>query len=301
MKANEKRPANESSESRAIIEHAFALARELKIRKILIQADELRDQRWVRQHQQDEILIWLSSSKKTVPQADGRTSYLLELPGPGLSRMDQIQIGLMMAVCQRLVGVDETVATLTGLVGSNRLDNLLIANPRRDHAWLRKHSFSPRQGKLLRSREYFTLLEIALRFAREGREGKSIGTAFVLGDLKALKPYLRQLILNPCQGHPQKARSIHRPDFIETLREWAALDGAFVIDRKGVVERAGAYLAPPPSRRRIHVRKGQGARHTSASAMTAACNALAVVLSESSSSVTVYHRGGVVLELNQRR
>jgi len=66
------------------------------------------------------------------------------------------------------------------------------------------------------------LLEIALHFAREGREGSSIGAIFVLGDRRTLSPHLRQLILNPLKGHAPAVRSIHNPDFLETLRELAA-------------------------------------------------------------------------------
>ena len=31
----------------------------------------------------------------------------------------------------------------------------------------------------------------------EGREGKKVGTAFIIGDKDLLKPYLKQLIINP--------------------------------------------------------------------------------------------------------
>ena len=57
------------------------------------------------------------------------------------------------------------------------------------------------------------LLEIALRLAREGREGSPIGTIFVLGDRSTLSPHLRQLILNPLKGHPQASRSISQSGF----------------------------------------------------------------------------------------
>jgi len=301
MKTTGKQRSNESGESRALIQHAFVLARELSIDKILIQGDEFHDQRWVRQQQRDEILIWLSHREKALPQVDGKTNFAVTLPGQKLSRMDQIQIGLMMSVSEGYVAPDETILTLTGLVGSQRLDNLLITNPRRDHPWLRDRSLGELEGKLLRSKEFFKLLEIALRFAQEGREGRAIGTTFVLGDVSDLDPYLRQLILNPCKGHPQRLRNIHSRHFLEVLRELAALDGAFIVNLRGVVERAGSYLTPPSLRPNVRMRAGRGARHASACSITAACDVLAIVLSQSSASVTVYYRGSAILELNQRR
>lgn len=141
------------------------------------------------------------------------------------------------------------------------------------------------------------LLEIALHFAREGREGSPIGTIFVLGHRNALSPYLRQLILNPLQGHAQAARSIHNPAFLETLRELAAMDGAFVINHRGVADSAGTYLSAPLGHGRLS--PGLGARHAAALAITTVTNATAVVISASSGTVSVYDSGETVLELER--
>jgi diadenylate cyclase len=141
------------------------------------------------------------------------------------------------------------------------------------------------------------LLEIALHFAREGREGSSIGAIFVLGDRSTLSPHLRQLILNPLKGHAQAARSIHNPDFLETLRELAAMDGAFVVNRRGVVDSAGTYLDAPVGRGRL--RPGLGARHAAALAITTVTDATAIVISASSGTISVYDGGETALELAQ--
>jgi DNA integrity scanning protein DisA with diadenylate cyclase activity len=47
------------------------------------------------------------------------------------------------------------------------------------------------------------------------------------------------------------------------------------------------------------LREGLGARHASAAAITAATPAVAVVVSESSGDVTVFHRGQAILELEK--
>jgi hypothetical protein len=110
-------------------------------------------------------------------------------------------------------------AALTRCVtGSQRLDTLVIATPARDYPWLRQHT-----SAMAVTRHLARLLEIAFHFAREGREGASLGVIFVLGDRSTLAPYLRQLMLNPFQGHAQAARSIHNPEFLEMARELAAI------------------------------------------------------------------------------
>ena len=80
--------------------------------------------------------------------------------------------------------------------------------------------------------------------------------------------------------------------------ELSALDGGFVIDRKGVVERAGVYLDAPVTRK-VEVAKGLGSRHVAAAATTAKANCLAIVISESSGTTTVFSDGSEVMSLNR--
>jgi DNA integrity scanning protein DisA with diadenylate cyclase activity len=172
------------------------------------------------------------------------------------------------------------------------LDTLIIAKPGRDYPWLQHH-----RSEVAITRHIAKLLEIALRFARQGREGSAIGTIFVLGDVKELTPYLRQLVLNPLKGHAQDARSIHNPEFIETMRELSAMDGAFVVNRRGVVDSACTYLNAPVGAGRLG--PGLGSRHASALAVTTVTGATAVVISSSSGTVSVYDHGKIVLELER--
>ena len=137
---------------------------------------------------------------------------------------------------------------------------------------------SRKDHKVVQGRIIAHLVEVAVALGNEGREGKPIGTIFVIGDPEELEPHLRQLVLNPCVGHPRKARSIYNPDYLDTLREYAAMDGAFIVSRKGVVEAAASYLASPKAR--VKLRSGLGARHASASSITAVTDSLAIVLSD---------------------
>jgi hypothetical protein len=50
------------------------------------------------------------------------------------------------------------------------------------------------------------LLELAIEIAREGREGRRVGTVFPLGDEDAVLARSRPLILDPLLGHPESAR-----------------------------------------------------------------------------------------------
>lgn len=290
----------ESAESRLLVSHAFELARALGIGKLLVYADELRDRQSIDNYRQGEVIVWLSRGPDDGSWSPGKSDMRVQLPDAELDRMDQINMGLLFAVMSDFVGPDESIICLTGLAGSQRLDNLLITNPRRDTQWFRRQRFKSTDGKseMLASRSFGRLIELALRFAKEGREGKPIGTILVLGDVKELEPYLKQLIINPCRGHSKKLRNIYNPDFIESMRELAALDGAFIITRGGVVERAAVYIDAPLSRR-IKLRPGLGARHAAGAALSDRAECVVIVISESSGKVTVFHKGTPILELER--
>lgn len=284
-----------TSESRALVRNAFDLARSLRISTILVQVEKPMVSRWVDRARDSENVLWLVRDPELdleLRQGDAR----VVIPGTGLTRLSQLKIALFRAVLDERVSLDESVICLTGVSGSTRLDTLLIANPSRDFPWFRKRDLKTTKS-VVGGRELLRIIDIALRLSAEGREGKAIGSAFVLGDVDELQPYLRQLILNPCEGHAQKLRSVHNDAFFESLREFSALDGAFVIDAKGIVVSAGTYLDAPA--KSIRLGPGLGARHTSAAAITAHTNSVAVVISESSGSVTVFHEGQAILELEK--
>lgn len=85
-------------------------------------------------------------------------------------------------------------------------------------------------------------LELAVEIAREGREGRRIGTLFTFGDADEVLMRSRPLILDPLAGHTEEARQIRDPNLRGTIKELAQLDGAFVVSDQGVVVSACRYL-----------------------------------------------------------
>ena len=78
------------------------------------------------------------------------------------------------------------------------------------------------------------VIEIAEEIREEGREGKKIGTLFVIGDPNELALYTKQLILNPFKGYLPEERNILNEELKETIKEFAQLDGAFIIGKDGL-------------------------------------------------------------------
>jgi DNA integrity scanning protein DisA with diadenylate cyclase activity len=137
-------------------------------------------------------------------------------------------------------------------------------------------------------------IQLAVEVAREGREGRKVGTIFVLGDEKAVMKESIPLILDPLQGHPPESKKIDDVNMRETAKELSQLDGAFVVSANGTVISAARYLNADSTE--VDVPLGLGTRHMAAAAMTLATKSVAVVVSESS-VVRVFNQGKIIGEI----
>ena len=123
-----------------------------------------------------------------------------------------------------------------------------------------------------------SLIELAVEIAREGREGRRVGTLFMLGDEHAVLARSRALILDPLFGHPESSRNVANRNLRGTVKELAQLDGGFVVSRAGVVLSACRYLDAIAAE--VDVPLGLGSRHIAAANMSAVTNAVGIVVSE---------------------
>ncbi len=138
------------------------------------------------------------------------------------------------------------------------------------------------------------VVALAVEIAREGREGRKIGTLFVVGASEEVLRRSRPMILDPLYGHPDESKRIDDPDVRETLKELAQLDGAFVVSDEGVVLSAARYIDAVSES--LSVPLGLGSRHMAAAAVSKQTSAVAVVVSESS-MVRMFDDGELVSEI----
>lgn len=138
------------------------------------------------------------------------------------------------------------------------------------------------------------VITLAVELAREGREGRKVGTLFTVSDAEEVLKRSKCLILDPLLGHPPEVKRIDDPDMRETIKELAQLDGAFVVANDGVVVSACRYLNASSDGIRLPL--GLGARHMAAASISRETRAVAVVVSESS-MVRVFDHGELVSEI----
>jgi DNA integrity scanning protein DisA with diadenylate cyclase activity len=139
-----------------------------------------------------------------------------------------------------------------------------------------------------------SVLNLAIEIAREGREGRKIGTLFTVGDSEVVLEQSRPLVMDPLLGHPDGNKHIGRPNMREAIKEFAQLDGGFVVDADGVVRSAARYF--DASSQGIDLPQGLGSRHMAGASISRNTKAVAVVVSESS-MVRIFRDGEVASEI----
>src|SRR5260370_11758006 len=79
------------------------------------------------------------------------------------------------------------------------------------------------------------LIGLAVEIAREGREGRRVGTLFTLGDEEAVLARSRALILDPLLGHPESSRHITNLNLRGTTKEFSHPHARFVVSHTATV------------------------------------------------------------------
>jgi len=102
----------------------------------------------------------------------------------------------------------------------------------------------------------------------------------------------RQFVLNPFYGHCREERQITDGRLLGNIKEFAQLDGAFIVTGDGIVEAAGRYITVETSH--VDIPEGLGSRHSSIAGITLATNSIGVVVSQSGGLITLF-KGGKIL------
>ena len=147
----------------------------------------------------------------------------------------------------------------------------------------------------IREDVFDTVFHISTEVSLEGREGKAVGTTFLIGDSRNVLAKSRQIMLNAFEGHDAESRRVTNPDLKENIKEFAQLDGAFVISGDGFIEASGRYITVDTSN--VSLPKGMGTRHNSVAAITAVTNAVGIVVSQSGGGITIFKNGQILKKI----
>jgi len=142
-------------------------------------------------------------------------------------------------------------------------------------------------------------VDLAVDIGREGREGKPVGTLFVVGDHRKVLKHCHPLGFDPVRGYNMSERRLEDSKVRESVKEIAQLDGAFIISADGTIVAGCQYISAPAAE--ITLSKGLGARHWAAAAISRATGAVAIAVSESNGTVRLFQNGEVILRIEPFR
>lgn len=222
---------------------------------------------------------------------------ILRLPPVKLTRVGQIKLACIMCITEGIFTTSDKVVCLSGVELHGVLDLLMALDLGKESEVFTTMGISRDLLKKVKPEVLETVLNIALELASEGREGKAIGTTFVIGDHEKVLKLSRPLIMNPFKGYPEEARNILDEAVHETIKEFSLLDGAFVIRDDGVVMSAGVHL-DAALETGGHM-PGLGCRHMSAAGITDVTDAASITISGSTGIVRIFRKGKILLEIER--
>jgi len=138
------------------------------------------------------------------------------------------------------------------------------------------------------------LIKMCISIVKRGREGSPAGALFIVGDVTNVKKYIIQKIANPLEGIPREKRTLKDEENFDTIREFALMDGAVIMDESGIAISSGAYV------KNLEIGEwilnGKGGRHLAAQSITKFTKAISFVVS-SEGIIRIYKDGKLIYEL----
>ena len=242
-------------------------------------------------------VVLVARSEEAYSRAKEYTKKVVRVPSVNLTRTGQIKMAVMLSFSQRLLRPGDRFVFLTGLA-ERSLDTMMVLEVGSEYEMIQTVDQPPLTEHIRRT-VFERVFNLALELASEGREGKPIGAIFVLGDAKKVLENTRQMIINPFKGHDESECNILDSNMTETVKEFSAIDGAFVIKGNGVIVSAGTYLLPKVVAEDLP--QGLGTRHVAAAAITAATKSIAITISESTGTVRIWRQGMLITEIEKAK
>lgn len=279
-----------------ILAAAIDVARGVGARALFVYAKAIDDPPALRDALESPTrLILVCQDEQGQKRAEEMKIESMAVPAFDLTRMGQIKMTTLIAFSQGLLQAGDVFVFLSGLAGRG-VDTIVTMSVGAEYELFQSVG-QPKLTEHIRRPVFEKVLRVALELAHEGREGKPVGAIFVLGDHRETIKFSQEGRINPFRGYTEKQRNILDDSIIETVKEIAKLDGAFLIKGNGVIVSACQTLRAAAMGERLA--QGLGTRHAAAAAITASTKSVAITLSESTGAVRIWRRGAMITEIEK--
>lgn len=286
-------------QNRIMLETACAVAKKTRSKGVLLYGDIIEDYEAlaaIGQEKQAELILAIRD-ESSFQEAASIFKKVLRIPDVPLGRINQMKMAIIQAISKGLVKKGDKWICLSGIPQTKVLDSLIILEFGKEFEII-SSSDLPVISEIVRPEVFETVLSLALGISIQAKEGrKPLGTIFVLGRHEDVLKYSHPMVINPFQGYPEEERNILDPRLKETVKEFSSIDGAFVFREDGVILAAGRHL--DASGENIEIPLGLGSRHRAAAGITSLTDALAIVISEETGGVRIFHHGKIFMEIEK--
>ncbi len=301
---NRAESADEKNINETLLDTAATFAKDARADTVLLFIDALdKRELWRRfPRKKDLVLVTRKTDQdneraKKLKALRKEVRAVIELPGVKLTRMSQIKLSTIMCLTEGVINNSDRILCITGLPGSGVLDTVLLLDLEKESEILTTRDIAKGLLRRIKPEVLETVLNLAIDLASEGREGRTVGTTFVVGDHEKVMKLAKPLIMNPFKGYPEDVRNIIDDSVHETIKEFALLDGAFIIREDGVVMSAGSHLEAALENKDLL--PGLGSRHMAAAGITDLTDAVAITISGSTGIVRIFSKGRILMEIER--
>ncbi len=287
-----------NSEFEKILKTAAKLAEDVQAAAVILLAEQPMDFAMLKRNAKGFRLI-IASEKKEVQEAARQDDVdVVEMQQEPQTRHFQVSQVLLEAIADELLQTGDVVVVVYSAYEKDGCDTISVVRLAEQLAKLTSRDLQRLETKVpletLR-----IVVDLACDIGREGREGKPVGTLFVVGNHRKVMELSQEQVHDPFRGYPKSERSIRNPRVRESIKELAQIDGAFVISSDGLAIAAGRHLRA--SAEGLTLSKGLGSRHWAAAEISKATDAVAIAVSESTGTVRVFQDGVIVLRIEPMR
>lgn len=209
--------------TKLIIKSAFDIAEKINAKKVLIYGDVVDDLETLLDALRDfsskhEIILSTHDVSEVLPEIRNVIKHIIKIPKVELTRIGQIKMAIMMGLSAKMIKREDKIVCISGISRFKSLDNLVVLDISKEFELLTSKDLYD-ISENIKPEVFEGLFNLAIELSNQGREGKPIGTTFILGDLERVLPLSRQMIINPFKGYPEENRNILDPKLKETIKE----------------------------------------------------------------------------------
>jgi diadenylate cyclase len=283
--------------NKTMIEHAIKIARAVKADSFLVCVDISPDIAALAEEiKKITGVIIVTREDEELSEDIKKFAKKLDIPNVNLTRLGKIKIAIAKGIILGFFKKGDKIVCLSGVPKFGYADSIFVIDVGKEFEILTS-DFINDILENIQPEVFNAVLNLACELAAQGREYRKVGTIFVLGDDEKVMQLSQQMIINPFLGYPEEQLNILNPELEETIKEFSAIDGAFVIKENGVLVTAGRHLNAAPDSRDLPT--GLGSRHIAAAGITNVTKAAAIVISESSGNVSVFKNGKLFVTIEK--